>query len=426
MGFALQPIRHIMSTMSTTRRMATKLIAAAALAPLGSHATTQSTSRPGADVAVIGAGVFGTWTAHALHTAGQRVTLIDAFGPGNSRSSSGGESRITRSAYGDQEIYARWASDSLLAWKSLASRTRLALFVNTGVLTFVPGGDSFADESSAVLKHLGIRHEHISADETMSRFPQFRLLPTETAIFEPDAGALMARRAIQALVDEMVSTGVKYRVAAIRTPTGSGRLTSVQTQTGETISASRYVFACGPWLPKVFPALLKTRLRAQRAEVFFLGVPAGDARYLPTSMPTWIDHNGMGDAYGFPNLENRGCKLAVDAFDNPIDPDSGDRTVTAPYVGAMRAFVRQRIPGLSEAPIVETRVCQYEYAENKNYLLDRHPDFDNVWIAGGGSGHGFKNGPMVGSYVARLVIDQAPTDPLFSISATKQQTPAKM
>ena len=143
-------------------------------------------------------------------------------------------------------------------------------------------------------------------------------------------------------------------------------------------------------------------------------------------MPSWIDRGGMGDAYGFPSLDGRGCKLAVDEFDNPIDPDTGDRTVTAPYIAAMRSFVRQRLPGLGDAPIVETRVCQYEYAEDKNYLLDRHPDFTNVWIAGGGSGHGFKNGPMVGDYVARLVVDQAPTDPRFSIAPKQQQAPAKM
>jgi sarcosine oxidase len=416
-----------MSTMSTTRRTITKLIAAAALTPFSSLAKAAvNPPRKRFDVAVVGAGVFGAWTAQALHSAGLRVTLLDAFGPGNSRSSSGGESRITRSAYGDREIYARWAADSLQAWKGLAQRTGLALFENTGVLTFVPGGDPFADESSVVLKHLGIRYEILSATETMRRFPAFRLNPTETAIYEPDAGALMARRALRALVDEMVAGGVEYRIAAVRTPSGSGKLAGVQTLSGETIAADRFVFACGPWLPKVFPALLGTRIRAQRAEVFFLGVPPGNTIYLPPAMPTWIDHNGMGDAYGFPSLDNRGCKLAVDAFDNPIDPDTGDRTVTAPYIEAMRSFVRQRMPGLSDAPIVETRVCQYEYAENKNYLLDRHPDFTNVWIAGGGSGHGFKNGPMVGTYVAKLVTNQELTDPLFSISATKQLAPAKM
>jgi sarcosine oxidase len=416
-----------MSTMSTTRRTITKLIAAAALAPLGSLArAAASPPRKHVDVVVVGAGVFGAWTAQALHSAGLSVTLLDAFGPGNSRSSSGGESRITRSAYGDREIYARWAADSLIAWKALAQRSGLALYENTGVLTFVPSGDPFADESSVVLKRLGIRYEILSATETMRRFPAFRLNPTETAIFEPDAGALMARRALRTLVDEMVAGGVDYRIAAVRTPSGSGKLAAVDTLSGEAIAAERFVFACGPWLAKVFPALLKTRIRAQRAEVFFLGVPAGDTRYLPPAMPTWIDHNGMGDAYGFPSLDNRGCKLAVDAFDNPIDPDTGDRTVTAPYIEAMRSFVRQRMPGLSDAPIVETRVCQYEYAENKNYLLDRHPDFTNVWIAGGGSGHGFKNGPMVGTYMAKLVANQEPTDPLFSISATKQLAPAKM
>lgn len=403
--------------MSTTRRAFTQLLAASALAPRAALADTPASARKRFDVAVIGAGVFGSWTAHALRAEGLHVVLVDAFGPGNSRSSSGGESRITRSAYGDRELYAHWAAESLVAWKALSRRSgALPLFENTGVLTMVPDGDHFAEDSAAVLSRLGVRHERLTPAEAMRRFPQFRLLPTETAIFEPEGGALMARRALQALVAELTASGMALRIAAVRPPQGTGSLAAVETTTGEPIAAERFVFACGPWLPTVFPELLGARLRNQRAEVFFLGIPGGDARYLSPAMPAWIDRGGIGDAYGFPGLEGRGCKLAVDALVNPIDPDAAERTVTQPYIDAMRSFVRQRLPGLADAPIVETRVCQYEYAGNKNYVLDRHPDYSNVWIAGGGSGHGFKNGPMVGRYMAGLISGRTPANPLFSIT----------
>lgn len=367
------------------------------------------------DVAVIGAGSFGAWTAHSLRLAGGRVLLLDAYGPANSRASSGGESRIIRSAYGSREVYARWALESLEQWKALEHRAGYQLYQPTGVLTIVPGGSSFGNDTAACLNRLGARFERLSSKESMRRFPSFQLATSETAIFEPDSGTLMARRAIQSLVAELTTGGVEYRLASVIAPSGSGTLTSITTEGGERLSAKQFIFACGPWLPRVFPSLLGSKVRTQRAEVFFLGVPPGEDRYSPGRMPTWIDVGGVGGAYGMPNLEGRGCKVAVDSIDQAMDPDKGDRRVTAPYIAEMRKYVETRFPGLAQAPIVETRVCQYEMAANENYILDRHPDFNNVWIAGGGSGHGFKNGPAVGQYMAQLIAGKSRASALFSI-----------
>jgi monomeric sarcosine oxidase len=401
--------------MRTTRRTAAKLLAAAAISPFAASGATTSARRVTADVGVIGAGAFGAWTTRALRARGLSVCLIDAYGPANSRASSGGESRIIRTSYGDREIYSRWAQQSLPEWKALAARSGAALFEPTGVLAIAPAQDPYLAQSAKVLAGLGIRHERLTAAETMRRFAQFHLDPNENAIFEPDSGALYARHAIQALVAELVAEGAEFRIGAVRTPSGGGRLASIDTSDGATLSAGQFVFACGPWLPKVFPALLKDRIRSDRAEVFFLGVPAGDSRYLPPAMPTWMDNYGPGGAYGFPSLEGRGCKVAVDSIVMPIDPDTGDRTVTAPYLSVMREFMRFRLPTLADATIVETRVCQYEMTADEHYVLDRHPDFENVWIAGGGSGHGFKTGPMVGRYVAELLTRTGTANPCFAV-----------
>jgi len=390
------------------------MLAAASLAPLVGVASVKPL-KPVWDVAVVGAGAFGAWTAYTLRQRGVRVCLIDAYGPGNSRSSSGGESRITRCSYGTQAIYTRWAVESLVAWKALQRRSATRIFEKTGVLAIAPAGDAFLDQSATVMQGLRLPHERLSAAETMQRFPAFHLDSTESSLFEPESGALMARRAIQALVVELVANGVTYHAGAITLPGNTERLTEITTVSGETISAGQYVFACGPWLPKLFPALLTDKIRADRAEVFFLGVPAGDRHYESPRMPTWMDDYGIGGAYGFPNLDGRGCKIAVDSIVAPLDPDTGDRTVTAPYISAMREFVRRRFPGLTEAPIIETRVCQYEMTPDENYILDRHPTINNVWIAGGGSGHGFKTAPSVGRTMARLVMGEESTDPLLSI-----------
>ncbi len=400
--------------MLTTRRTVTGIMAATALA-----ASTRTMAQRGSstyDVAVVGAGSFGAWTAYALRQAGQRVCLIDAYGPANSRASSGGESRIIRSAYGAQAIYSRWAMESLVEWKALQARNGTHLFEPTGVLAIAKNSDSFLDETGKALMALGLPHERLSAGEVARRFPAFHLDESEGAVFEPNSGALLARRAIQTLVAELVAGGMAWRSAAIRPPKGSGTLPGLTTATGETISAGRYVFACGPWLPKVFPDVIGAKVRPDRAEVFFLGVPEGSTAFEPGVMPTWLDQYGIAGAYGFPNLEARGCKVAVDGDPVAIDPDLDQRTVTTPFIEAMREFVAFRFPALAKAPIVETRVCQYEMAKGEEYILDRHPGFDNVWIAGGGSGHGFKNGPRVGRYMAQVLAGSGAADPRFSIA----------
>lgn len=403
-----------------TRRTVTGLLTGAAWTlgstPAAGARRRRASGTAPVDVAVIGAGAFGAWTAHALRARGQRVLLVDAYGPANDRASSGGESRIIRSAYGAAAVYARMAHEALPVWQSLAARRRLRLFESTGVLTVHRADAAFAEDSARVLEELQIPHQRLSAADTRRRFPAFWLEDGEAGLFEPGAGALLARRAIQALVEELVESGVEYRLAAARPPAGRGALDSVDCLDAAPIRARRFVFACGPWLAKLFPALLGPRIRSQRGEVFFLGLPAGDSVYLPPAMPTWIDLTVDGGAYGMPGLEARGAKVAVDVIDREIDPDTGDRTVSAPYIEAMRAFVARRFPGLAAAPVVETRVCQYEMTPDEDYVLDRHPDFDNVWIAGGGSGHGFKTSPIVGREVARLVLDGERADARFAIA----------
>lgn len=401
--------------MFTTRRTVTKMMAASALAP-----AAMARGAAGAatwDVAVIGAGAFGAWTAHALRQMGQRVCLIDAFGPANGRSSSGDETRIIRCSYGKQDIYSVWAHRSLAAWKALQVRSSEQLFESTGVLAIAQANDAYLDASAKALGHLGIAHERLTANAVMKRFPAFHLDRSEDALFEPASGALFAKRGIQTLVKELIAGGVDWRTAAIMTPAGGGALREIMTESGETISAGRYVFACGPWLPKVFPDVIGPRIEAQRAEVFFLGAPAGSAAFAPPAMPTWMDnYTSQNGAYGFPDLEARGCKIAVDpARATVIDPDTQSRMVTQPFIDVMREFAAFRFPSLAKAPIIETRVCQYEMTRDEDYILDRHPGFDNVWIAGGGSGHGFKNGPEVGKYMANLIHGMGEPDARFLI-----------
>ena len=368
------------------------------------------------DVAVIGAGVFGSWTARELQGAGRSVILVDAYGAAHNRSSSGGESRIIRMGYGKDEIYTLWSNRSLGIWKEFFRRVGEDLFHPTGVLEVAAGEDAYVTECEVVLERARVRTEKLSRSDLAKRFPQFNLEGIGWGLFEPDSGVLMARRALQALVRETVKDGADFLPAAVLAPSGQGRLESVATGKGERVEAGVFVFACGPWLPKVFPDLLGGRITPTRQQVFFFGAAPGDTRFQPPAFPTWIFL--ADEVYGMPDLENRGMKISFHFLGPAIDPDTADRVVSPESLQAMRDYVGRRFPALKGAPIVGTRVCQYENTSSGDFLIDRHPAFENVWLVGGGSGHGFKHGPVLGEYVAQRILEGDGVDARFSL-ATK-------
>lgn len=363
----------------------------------------------GFDAAVIGAGVFGSWIANHLARSGAKVCLLDAYGPGNSRSSSGGETRIIRMGYGADEIYTRWSNTALGKWKELASRSGKELFHGTGVLWMAREDDPYTIATLRTLTAVGIEFEQLGREDLERRYPQISFGDVSWAIFEPGSGVLMARRAVQAVVEDFVASGGVYRQCAVPAPIG--RL--IETADGARIVADRYVFACGPWLPKLFPDLLGRRIHPTRQEVFFFGAPAGDDRF--SRLPAWIDFGA--EMYGLPDIEHRGFKLALDRHGSDIDPDSAERTTTEAILREVRSFLALRFPALAGAPVIETRVCQYENTSDGNFLIDRHPEFDDVWLVGGGSGHGFKHGPAIGEYAASIILGDYDPEPRFSLES---------
>jgi len=367
------------------------------------------------DVAVVGAGVFGAWTAFQLQRAGKRVILIDAHGPGNSRSSSGGESRIIRMGYGADEVYTRSARRALQIWKEFFEQVREPLFYQTGVLWLAHEDDPYPVRSAETLKTAGIASEKLTTSEVSRRYPQIGLDRISWAMLEPEGGILLARRAVRAVAREALKNGVGYVQDAVKPPTGKGSLRQIATASGQYISAGQYIFACGPWLPKMFPNLLAERIHPTRQEVFFFATPAGQSFTAP-ALPTWIDFKD--EAYGLPDLEGRGIKIAIDRHGPAFDPDSFDRIVSAAGLDEVRRCLARRLPALKDAPVTETRVCQYVNTANGDFLIDRHPEFDNVWLVGGGSGHGFKHGPVVGEYVAARVTGSTEgIEPRFSLES---------
>jgi sarcosine oxidase len=369
-------------------------------------------------VVVVGAGVFGTWTAHHLVGAGARVTVIDAYGPASPRASSGDQSRILRCGYGADAIYSDLARRSIPSWEALQQRTGQSLWHRCGVLFLSDADDPYMAATRHTLERGGYALEILDAAALAARYPHVSASDVTMAMVEPECGVIMARRAVRALAGELERAGSRVLRGRV-IPPASSTLHAIRLADGRSIDGDAFVFACGPWLPAVFPTLLAGRIRPTRQTVVYFGTPSGDNRFGPDATPAWLDR--PAGIYGVPELEDGGLKVGIDEHGPAIDPDSDDRTPSADAIARTRAWVERRFPAMIGAPVVGARVCQYENTSNGDLLIDRHPDYENVWLAGGGSGHGFKHGPAVGELAARLVLTGATTHPRFALASKSVQ-----
>ncbi|MEG3179290.1 FAD-dependent oxidoreductase [Sphingomonas sp. LT1P40] len=404
--------RHLLGGMATAGALTVSA------APAAARRARKSTGAW--DFIVVGAGVFGAWTAWNLQRKGQKVLLLDAWGPAHSRSSSGGETRLIRTEYAGNALYTGWAWDSLAEWHQLSKRHESPIFHETGALYIYPEDSAKIDASIAIQRGLGIPIEKLGVTAMATRWPQIRFDGIAVGVMQPTMGALMARRSVQNLVGEFVKAGGEYRQFAVDAPrSDNAALESITGTGGETLTAGRFVFACGPWLPKLFPDVVGGRIVPTRQDVFFFAPEAGDLRFEAANFPAWVDVSSPDLHYGFPDIESRGFKVALDKHGPSFDLDGFDRRITDAALRDVRAYLARRFPDLAKRPLAESRVCQYENSDNGHLLIDRHPGWSNAWIVGGGSGHGFKHGPALGRYVSDLVLGTGKAEPAFVLTAHK-------
>ncbi|MCI0446977.1 FAD-dependent oxidoreductase [bacterium] len=398
----------------------TILKSSAVLAGMHLLETSLPAVTPKLNVAVIGAGAFGGWTALHLLRRGAKVTLLDSWGPGNSRASSGGETRVIRGTYGANKIYTRMALRALELWKENESRWQRQLYTRTGALWMVAGSGDFETASMPVLDELKLKYTKLTTEEAAKRYPQINFDGIKWALWEDEAGFLLARQACEVVLQNFIKEGGEYIQTQVQPGSiENGRMTSIKFSNGNEMNGGSYVFACGPWLGKVFPDVIGNKIHPTRQDVFYFGTPAGDTRFDEKNFPVWINH---GDAlfYGIPGNRWRGFKIADDTHGPDFDPTNGEREPSETALKAARDLIAVRFPALKDAPLVESRVCQYENSPDSNYIIDKHPEANNVWLVGGGSGHGYKMGPALGESVAELVFTDKSADPFFRLARFKK------
>ena len=360
-------------------------------------------------VVVVGAGAFGGWTALQMLKAGAHVELFDAWGAGNSRSSSGGKTRVIRAIYGPDRIYTEMVKRAFDMWDALAQSSGEKLYTEMGTLWMCREDDAYVRASLPILHDLGFPVDQFTVAEAARRYPQIDFKGVKSVWLERRAGALLARQACGVVRDAFVKAGGKYRTAQVKPgPIKNGTMSIPGLQ------ADAYVFACGPWLGKLFPEVIGDRVRPTRQEIYYFGAPEGSDRYRAGRLPIWIDF-GKRIVYGIPDTEGRWFKVADDTRGEKYDPTTGDRKASKEGIERARRFLAERFPELAKAPLLSAEVCQYENSPDGNLIIDRHPVANNVWLVGGGSGHGFKLSPAVGETVAQAVLGGQPIPEPFRL-----------
>lgn len=372
--------------------------------------------KPGSKIIVVGAGAFGGWTALSLLRKKFNVTLIDSRGPGNPKSSSGDETRVIRSTYGNNEIYFNLNVRALTHWKEFEKHCGQKLFFNKGVLWLChEETNPLVDESLPFADKHQMKYEYLSPRDILERYPSLSVDKIHHAYLDAYGGYLKAGESCQLVVNTFIKEGGQY-ISTVATPgiINQKKLSSICLNDNTQLTADLFVFACGAWLGELFPDILKNVIVPSKQEVYYFGVPDGSVD-LYKRLPVWVDVDGQDFYYGIPSNDGRVFKIGVDKRGETFDPENSDRSMNKDVLNKARNFISYRFPDLHNATLLQNRVCAYENSPDGNFIIDHHPKAENVIILGGGSGHGFKHGPAIGELVSEALTENRHIPGLFSL-----------
>jgi len=343
---------------------------------------------------------MGASAACELASDGARVALIDQTSLPNPRAASVDHSKVFRYAY-PEPLYVNLAVDALKRWQELESKTGRHVLTQTGALLLGKSEPSFELDCYQAMRTAGVQTEKLDAREATKRFSQFNGNAFTYAVYDPSGAILHAETAVRALID-LASSRVKIvegeRVTSIvdRDPT-----IVVATAQGSRFECECAMVSAGPWSRKL--PFLEAELTTTRQEiVYFAPLRPSDAlTFAPDRFPIFLElDTGF---YGFPIHHSGAMKIANHHKGPMVDPDKNDNPVDEEFISRCRKFFSEFIPALSDAMVLETRVCIYNNTPDDDFIIDWHPQLDRVLVVTGFSGHGFKFGPTIGRIAADLL-----------------------
>ena len=369
-------------------------------------------------VAVFGAGIWGACSAYHLNKSGADVELYDMWGPGNSKSGSGGASRIIRLTYGDDKIYTELTNDSFDFWKQLSDENNRQLYDECGMLWLVSQEDSsYVTQSKKHIENIGRSIQKIPKSEAKKKYPSINFDDINEIYFEKKAGALMSSRCCKNIARKFKKNGGKFFMGQVKIDEKNLNTNNSISFNGKAIDADKYIIACGPWNRVLLPNMLQKLTYISRQEVYYFSVPNNQANaFNLNSMPCWLDLNEDNPSYyGIPFHLNKGFKIAYDERTTLFDPDKSDRIPLPELVDRTKSYLYHRFPQLKGHPITEARVCQYENSLDGNFIINHHEKNNNLLVLSGSSGHGFKMGPGLGELVKDIVLENKKIPEFFNI-----------
>lgn len=368
------------------------------------------------NIMVVGGGIAGTMTALNLQRRGEQVTLIDRWEPGHSRAASSDYNRVIRAISGRDEFYTRWARDSRQRWLELQAESGQNLMYECGALILATDGHcDWEDATAETFDRVGVPYYRYSQNEISARFPQFKVDDISYALFEPEAGLLMAHRCVITAIDLFKKEGGTVARGRVTTDTNEKPMLN-----GKPLEADLIVIATGAWAADMFPRTIKPISSIIGINVLYTSTPDGSDAFDMHKMPCWIDH-GQG-SFGIPSSEGSGVKAAV-VIPDKIDLDNDERLIKQQSLTRTRSYIQRRLPLLENERVVDSKFNQVILTPDTHFVVDWHPEHDNVLFAGGCSGHLFKHGPIFGEFVAGVAMREYGTADRFKLGARKKLSP---
>ncbi|MGB1011714.1 MAG: FAD-dependent oxidoreductase [Thiolinea sp.] len=368
------------------------------------------------EVIVVGAGIAGSMSALALVRQGHKVTLIDRWEPGHSRASSTDYNRIIRSIHGRDEFYTQWARDSRLRWLELQEETGQKLYYECGsIILATEGHCDWENATAETFTRLGVPFNRFAPHELPARFPQFDSSNIAYGLYEPESGMIMAHRAVITTVQLFRKLGGVVKRGSVTTDANEKLMLD-----GKPLEADLIVVATGPWMGEMYPRTVKPITTVIGVNVLYTSTPDGSDQFDQHRMPCWIDH-GEG-SFGLPSVEGSGVKAAV-VIPDKIDLDNDERLIKKAMLGRTRQYIKKRLPGLVGEKVVDSKFNQIIITPDTHFILDWHPEHNNVLLAGGCSGHLFKHGPVFGEFAAGVGTRQFGAPERFKLGPRKKLSP---
>jgi sarcosine oxidase len=367
------------------------------------------------DVIVIGLGGMGSAAAYQLARRGERVLGLERFTPAHDQGSSHGRSRLIRQAYFEDPAYVPMLLRAYELWEQIEQDSGEQILTVTGGLMLGPTESRTVTGSLASARKWGLEYELLNATDIRRRFPTLSPGSDIVALYEKKAGFVRPEASVSAYLQRAEAAGgnlhfsepvLKWEVRS------SGEGVRVTTAQG-IYEAERLVITPGAWAPELL-ADLGLPLEIQRQVLYWFMPTGGNEPFWVDRHPVyiWEAEDGV-QFYGFPAHDDpqAGAKVAFFRLGTRCTPETIDRTVHPEEVEVMRSYLRGRIPQLG-GTLVEAKTCMYTNTPDQHFIISLHPQYPQVAIAAGFSGHGFKFVSLVGEILADLATEGSTKHPI--------------